>query len=261
MTHRKATNVEEDERKPLSNKGTVPYPYVQFRLVNDRCNSKGSEILGCKVVCYVLKIKALSGVSSKVDLSAKSADDGSAQDNYDNCKITYELPIEPEEDPYMTHVMSFRSYLDEHSPLLNRSTRDQINELGGWPADINDHSSIRACLSKSVFQIALSFEATSNLTAQPVFRVDVFKMEDIYIGWRMANVLRLTAESKGTGGVHAASGAHVDHTRVHMIAPQKGGGEEPIGERNVERNILKFMGGSAESTANVRVPEGIIDID
>lgn len=45
---------------------------------------------------------------------------------------------------------SFRHILDETSPLLKPTVRNQCRELGCWPPDINNHEKIRHCLSPDV---------------------------------------------------------------------------------------------------------------
>ena len=153
-------------------------------------------------------------------------------------KSSYELPIEHTSQLYLSYVMYVRSYLNEHSPLLKKSVRGRIRELGAWPPEINDHPSIRNCLSASVFQILVCFQGTSNLTANSVFKLKEYKLEDVYVGWKLVDVLRLTSAQKKKA---RNTGALIDHGLSHYIMPQKGGGEEPIGERFSEHNVVRFL--------------------
>lgn len=152
--------------------------------------------------------------------------------------------MENTSQPYLSYIMYLRSYLNEHSPLLKKSVRARIQELGGWPPEINDHASIRNCLSASVFQILVAFEGTSNLTANTVFKLKEYKLEDIYIGWKLVHVLRRTSAQKRKA---RKTGALIDFNLSHYIMPQKAGGEEPIGERSVESNVVRFLDNAEDS--------------
>ena len=174
--------------------------------------------MGCNVQCFVIKLHA----SQEAAVSKRS----------------YELPMEHTTQPYLSYTMYLRSYLNEHSPLLKKSVRARIQELGGWPPEINDHASIRHCLSPSVFQILVSFEGTSDLTASTVFKLQEYKLEDIYIGWKLVEVMRLTSVQKKKA---RKTGVLLDHKLIQYIMPQRSGGEESIGDRKSESNIVRFL--------------------
>mmetsp|Transcript_9192 Transcript_9192/g.13094 ORF Transcript_9192/g.13094 Transcript_9192/m.13094 type:complete len:196 (+) Transcript_9192:39-626(+) len=164
---------------------------------------------------------------------------------------TYDAPIDFQTYPYLAKAVDLRSVLNQHSPLLTESVRERIKEMGGshWPPEYNSHETIRRCLDKSIFQILIKFEGTSHLTCGQVFALHQYRLEDIYIGWKFANVLRLSANDDD--GCHSkkvrkkrnknVTGITVDHHMIHFIMPQKGGGHEPVGDRPIERNLLRFL--------------------
>jgi len=238
----------EREQAVNGNGLTVPYPYLEFRVVNDRANLSDNaavEILNCKLDCFVMTVRKEDSIDSSPE------EQGAAV-------TTYDLPIESPELPLFIHGWVVRSILNEHSPVLKESIREKIVELGGWPSDVNDPESIRESLSLDLFSVFIGFTGTSNLTASTVSTLKVYKPQDIYIGWRFAKVVALTIDTAQTTkakmmhlikrkkNIKGRFGVRIDHKLVHHISPQTGGGNEPIGDRRSEENILQFLSAANE---------------
>jgi hypothetical protein len=93
-------------------------------------------------------------------------------------RMSDEMVITPSTLPFfLKGAWYFRHVLNELSPLLKPSVRERIQEMGGWPSDLNEHGSIRSCLSESVEGVEVMLTGTSNMTGADIFKTQTYCLE------------------------------------------------------------------------------------
>jgi fructose-1,6-bisphosphatase/sedoheptulose 1,7-bisphosphatase-like protein len=122
-------------------------------------NMKG-EILNASIKCFAasLQVKLADVDASNVDSTSNDSEHHGLHRSFDDFvagvqwkRICDELKIVPSRQVVFSKApWSFCHVLDGTSPLLKPAVRKRINELGCWPADLNDHEKIRGCLAPEV---------------------------------------------------------------------------------------------------------------
>jgi hypothetical protein len=97
-------------------------------------------------------------------------------------------------------------------------------------------------LSPSIYEFSLIFTGISTETVNDVFKTQIFKPEDIYIGWQFVSMSYFDPDKKiETPGQRWK----VDMSLIHDIVPQIEGKQESLDSRVAETNILTFLGSRA----------------
>jgi hypothetical protein len=160
---------------------------------------------------------ANDNVSSSVPNNANNVNSRpSAIFHRQNRAIT-KLTLESNEHPYFRRVWFGRHILDENSPLLSELARTKIKQNGGyWPAELNNHYSIRDNLHFR--HILVCFSGTSNANATSVYAQKVYDSIDVNVGYRFVPM-----------NYHAETGElKTDSYLLNAISEQRGGGAEPF---------------------------------
>jgi len=239
------------------------YPFIEFRIVNERSNRKGGEIAECSVRCMTVGVKLVekdnypSQISLMEDLEESQQQIDDAELNHSaiegetnmgldsngaisphNIKRAYtRVTVKPDFHPYFAKGGWYlRHILDHESPFLKPKVRAALKTLNGWPTRLNDHEAIRRCLATDIFEFSLIFQGKSNLTSDMVFKIHTYKTADIYIGFKFADLGYVVRSDEDRQGE-----VQFDLSLVHDIVPQDGGGNEPLGSRVAEENVLKFL--------------------
>lgn len=219
----------------------TPFPVLVFRVINNRAGM-GGEIsdasIKCMVVCRAATVDDTNldddDESDRVSIDGEEVNNG--VDSSSSRPITaakktiyYKLRVSPEVNSFFSDgVWCVRHVMDDKSPLVKPSIRRQIAETASWPSDIDTYSKIRDCVTDDFQEIVVTFNGTSNLTADNVFKTVSYKQEDIFVGWQFAHMLYLKEGGKASSGLDI----QVDPDLLNDIIPQKGGGNEPLGNSN-----------------------------
>jgi hypothetical protein len=238
---------------PEGNNSHMPFPVLEFRIVNTKSNEQGWEILEAELKCMVSIDLQDEPSSSSTPASAPSAlhhkraatrdqselfsiDLTGAVENKDMntemdipvSKQTYhKLRLEAESHPYFKRVWYCRHVLNDQSPLVRRDVRREIRDSCGgrhWPRDkCRSHEGIRSSLVK-FNSIITTMRGTLDITSNGVFIEKRYKFEDICIGYKYAGLLYLSDSRTAKG----EKKVKIDLALVHDIVPQPGGGAEPL---------------------------------
>jgi len=196
---------------------TSNYPTLEFRIVHNKANMKGWEMLNVSLKCMVA-IDVPSSSQSH-DLSVLFAVE-SEHDSHIPKQTYHKVQLEGDTHPYFKRVWLCRHVLCEQSPLLTKTVRSEIRRLGGWPHRRSNHSAIRESLVNFKTMI-VTMTGTSNITSSGVFAEKRYAYEDIFVGWKFAGLIYLKKCSMGEKMM-------VDMTLTHDIRPQGPGEEEPL---------------------------------
>jgi hypothetical protein len=232
-----------------------------------RANIVGGEISNAKISCVASSVRFMRSRNTvnkdigqstldfddKVDFDdiqqvfdGRSHNDSRAREGkkcmLPNIKRAFQqVQLTPDSHPYFAEGSWYlRHTLDQYSPLLKPSIRRVVREAGGWPTYLNDHDKIRKCLAADIFSLGIIFSGTSNMTASSCFKTYEYKMEDIYIGWRFVPIAYVDSADREDDSLKGRQ-VKFDRSLVHDIIPQHGGGAEPLGDRDSEHNLLKFL--------------------
>lgn len=259
---------EEDERQDTNTSTSAPtaaigatnavdpslshFPFIEFRIVNDRANNRGGELVDASISCILKKNKLSRGIPKEAESESflmGLSDDGPETNNKDRIPLVkrtfHRITFEPESHPMFSKAWHARHRLDQHSPLLKSSVRKEIEKShrewwdqlaenqaqGGGEATEAVAASIRSALS-DFEEIVVTVQGTSLLNASRVFAKKTYRFDDIYVGWQFASVFFLNHEAdKGPkhDDKYNPRKLLVDHRLVHDILPQEGGGHEPLG--------------------------------
>jgi len=133
-------------------------PVLEIQIVNNKANYKDWEILDASLSCMVaIDVPTEAGTSSKevkiggaeseifaldFNKGGQVLDASVAKQTYHKIELTGGGT-----HPYFNRVWHCRHVLDENSPLLQTSIKDEIKNAGGsWPSDKRSHHGIRAAL-------------------------------------------------------------------------------------------------------------------
>lgn len=237
------------------------FPFLEFRVVNKSSNRRGIEITNAEIGCTVASVKLMETrpnrpLSPSNDQDFEEPVNDMQQDeqgvvawsnqNIPKVKRSYlHAPLGNSTHPHFGHgAWYFRHTLDHESPFLRGNVKRRIEEVGGWPAAWNDPTEMRSKLSPSIYEFSLIFTGISTETVNDVFKTQIFKPADIYIGWQFVSMSYFDQDSKiETAGQRWK----VDMSLIHDIVPQIEGKQESLDSRVAETNILTFL----DSRANL----------
>lgn len=220
--------------KSILAKSKTAFPVLEFRVVNERANERGCEILDATISCLVCVYQASDEVThdrlrgednsftSNRRLSNEELEfDGTPDEKINLMRQKYHnLTLQTRHHPYFRRIWYLRHVLDATSPLLQREVRKKIKLCGQWPPNFNSHASVRASLVK-FHDINVTLNGTSNLNASDVFAQYRYKLRDLHVGWQFAGMMYFHDEGENKK-------IKVDTSLIHDILPQAGGGQEPI---------------------------------
>ena len=136
-------------------------------------------------------------------------------------RIYFKLEIETDSHPFFKRVWNIRHVLNDRSPLLTTVARRMIVQNGGnWPAELNNHESIREHVHFE--ELVVSLAGTSNVSGSSVYAQKIYDYEHLNVGYSFAPILAL----------NDAGLLVVDHRLLNDVREQSGGGGEPIQKIN-----------------------------
>jgi hypothetical protein len=220
-------------------KEKIPFPVLEFRIVNRLFNELGGEIMDAtlNVVANVDANDAVlpSGDSdrsrafnlrSSVDSARYSSlyfSQRFSREKQGNCPIVSKrvfskMAMESGEHPFFKRVWVARHVLDESSPILTHSARRAIRSNGGfWPDSLNTAGGIRRSLNFN--QILVSLNGISNVSASDVYAQKIYDFADLNVGYNFVNMLYRDGD-----------GLKVDTVLINDVREQTGGGGEVLSE-------------------------------
>ena len=132
------------------------YPVLEFQIVHDKANSKGWEILGASLACMVaIDVQLFDGETvttstvgeNGTELFALDFNKGRKGKNLPVSRQTYhKVVLEGGSHPYFKRVWHCYHILNENSPLLQNSVKEEIRKNGSWPVDRRSYIGIRSAL-------------------------------------------------------------------------------------------------------------------
>lgn len=225
----------------------IPCPSLEFRLVNRLHGVPQGEIVEARLDCVAIldpKIAQLNQSSSndggghakdqvkvnenttiaelaKVlqETSAKRAKRGINFHSAGSKKphMFTKITLDAEEHPYFRRVWFGRHRLDENSPLLTPAARKRVKQANGfWPADMNNHLSIKKSIHFKHVLVCIS--GTSNANAASVYAQKVYDLVDVNVGYRFVPMNYHTDEGE----------MKTDPYLLNAVYQQRGGGAEPF---------------------------------
>lgn len=221
----------------------IPCPSLEFRLVNRLHGVPQGEIVEARLDCVAIldpKIAQLNQSSSndggghakdqvkvnenttiaelaKVlqETSAKRAKQGINFHSAGSKKphMFTKITLDAEEHPYFRRVWFGRHRLDENSPLLTPAARKRVKQANGfWPADMNNHLSIKKSIHFKHVLVCIS--GTSNANAASVYAQKVYDLVDVNVGYRFVPMNYHTDEGE----------MKTDPYLLNAVYQQRGGG-------------------------------------
>lgn len=233
------------------------FPVIEFRMINDRANSEGSEIWDAQIRGIVQLQKEQPSDESKLSRSIANKDRATGGESTLDLekKVYYPISLSPDSHPHFSRIWYARHVLNAESPLLKREIRDQIVQDGNkWDKDFNDHEEIRDCLNEFI-SLRITLSGTSAVSASDVYGEHVYQFDDVCVGWRFANMvyeqrayeglwrsLRLQSEKENVDITD--TNTKIDADLLHDIVPQPGGNHEPLVEtrKSKTRKIKALLG-------------------
>jgi len=233
ITFSGAVCLQHDSYMPSSDK----YPYLEFQIVHNKANYEGWEILGATMECIVV-IDVPAG--ARFDYHVRGSELFALDFHKGNSSIVkqtyHKVSLEGSTHPYFKRVWHCRHILDENSPLLKKSIKEEIRNNNGWPSGRLSHNGIRNVLLP-FNTLLLTMNGKSGKTSTDVFAEKRYSFEDVYIGWEFAGVLYLRDRSRKRKH-KAEKKVMVDMTLIHDITPQDGGISETL-ELKSTHNLRK----------------------
>ena len=171
-----------------SEKVYVPFPVLEFRVVNNRANiTHGqNEIFDaeCTAIVHISlgNDSAVEGDDNDGELPSRwlSAHTSTTADKKKQ-KVYYKLPFKPAFNPYFNRVWILQHTLDSSSPLLRREIRKELRMRGkdaGWDPSLNSHQSIRSSLVE-FNSIRVVLNGGSALSKSEVYAEKVYSYHDV----------------------------------------------------------------------------------
>jgi len=143
ITFSGAVCLQHDSYMPSSDK----YPYLEFQIVHNKANYEGWEILGATMECIVV-IDVPAG--ARFDYHVRGSELFALDFHKGNSSIVkqtyHKVSLEGSTHPYFKRVWHCRHILDENSPLLKKSIKEEIKNNSGWPSGRLSHNGIRNVL-------------------------------------------------------------------------------------------------------------------
>jgi hypothetical protein len=239
--------IQYDTNITTTSSGRCDFPVLEFRIVINKANVAGWDILDASLKCTV----SIDEPAEEPDTNptqgtdVRDASELWAFDVEKDAGLTNMVPvskhafhkvdIEADSYPYFRRVWYCRHVLNSQSPLLRRDVRRKIRSNGNkWPAsEINDFEGIRHSLVQ-FNAIVATMTGTLNTTSNSVFRKMRYQFEDICVGYKFAGLLYLSKSRRHrllnnpqakTGTNNVCDGrVKVDLNLIHDITPQDRGG-------------------------------------
>lgn len=225
-------------------KDQIPCPSLEFRLVNRLHGVPAGEIVEAKLDCVAILDPKLSKLNKAFTNDAGNTPEGQLKVNEAttigelakvlNSKAATrslafhstgskqphmftKISLDADEHPYFRRVWFGRHRLDENSPLLSSAARKRIKLNGGyWPADMNNHKSIKRSLQFRHILVCIS--GTANANAASVYAQKVYDLVDVNVGYRFVPM-----------NYHTENGElKTDPYLLNAVYQQRGGGAEPF---------------------------------
>jgi hypothetical protein len=151
------------------------FPVLEMQIVHNKANQVGHEILGASLLCMVAIDVRVNHDHSAVTAAATGEGCGGEDQNSKIftldfmkgghgmsssrvAKQTYHsIKLVGSTHPYFSRVWHCRHILNEHSPLLRNSVKEEIKELGGWPVSKRSNIGIRLALVPFNTMVCLLF--------------------------------------------------------------------------------------------------------
>lgn len=230
----------------MGEKQKIPFPVLEFRIVNRLFNEVGGEIMDA-TLNVVANVDANDAVMLSND-SDRSRTVGNrrsiARTSIDSAKyslqsgfffsrdFSFYQPKQPKRDvqkrvfskmtmesgehPFFKRVWAPRHILDESSPILTHKARKAIRKNGGtWPERLNNAAGIRESLKFN--QILVSLNGISNVSASDVNAQQIYDFADLNVGYDFVNLLYRDGD-----------GLKVDTVLINDVREQNGGGGETL---------------------------------
>ena len=149
-------------------------------------------------------------------------------------RIFHTLEVQTDSHPFFRRTWNIRHVCDENSPLLPSSIRARIAENNGfWPSELNSYDAVRKAIN--FYEIIVSFSGTANVSGSSVYSQKIYQYVDMTVGYTFVNVLAKNKEGK----------IYVDTSLLNDVKEQRGGGAEPI----AEKDLPIFAGYSSSASA------------
>jgi hypothetical protein len=98
------------------------------------------------------------------------------------------IKMDPVRHPYFRTSWRVAHTLNQDSPLLSKALRKKIKDGGGyWPVEMNNHYDIRDHIDFDQFLV--SFRGLSKATGNEVYAHQVYKKDDIKVGFQFKSIL------------------------------------------------------------------------
>ena len=165
----------------------VPYPVLEFRVVNNRANvTKGQNAIFDAEISVMVQISLGNDSNAQRDgsdgeLPSRWTTVHSTTCNGKNQNVFYKLPVKPSFNPYFNRVWIVQHTLDLSSPLLRREIRKELQLRGkdaGWDPSFNSYQSIRSSLVE-FNSIRIVLNGGSALSKSEVYSEKVYSYHDI----------------------------------------------------------------------------------
>lgn len=224
----------------------VPFPVLEFRVVNNRANITHGQNEIFDAECTAM-VQISLGNDSVVEgdengaLPSRWMSAHASTGDRKNQKVYYTLNFKPSFNPFFNRVWILQHTLDSSSPLLRREIRKELRLRGkhaGWDPSLNSHQSIRSALVEfNSIRVVLS--GGSALSKSEVYAEKVYSYHDVCVGWQYVGVCYdvdrnsdgckiAPGRRKGRASMDDEKDTRVDFSLIHDIVPQRGGDFEPL---------------------------------
>lgn len=248
---------ETEEKGSREGSELTSFPFLQFRVINDKGNYRGGEITDAELKGVVMSVRVLDKkplnkmFSTAFGLDAVD-DKGNALQHEEKGidaltgaptvqRMYRGMQLEPSRHPHFSNGPWYvRHLLDQKSPFLKNSVRRQIDQLAGWPAAWNSPEEIRERLDPTIYEVGMIFTGISGHTVSGVFKTQIWKPEDIYIGWKFVSISYLSRKpmcKEDDGKEHWK----IDLSLIHDICPQDHGGNEALLGIREPQNVVRIL--------------------
>lgn len=237
---------EKEHDEEMGGDSDIPCPSLEFRLVNRLHGVPSGEIVEANLDCVAILDPKLSKLNKSLPNDTSIAPEGQLKVNekttiaelakaLDSKAATRsiafhstgskqphmftKISLDANEHPFFRRVWFGRHRLDENSPLLTPAARKRVKLANGyWPADMNNHQSIKKSLQFR--HILVCIRGTANANAAPVYAQKVYDLVDVNVGYRFVPMNYHTDDN----------GLKTDPYLLNAVFQQRGGGAEPFSE-------------------------------
>jgi hypothetical protein len=180
---------------------TVPCPIMEFRILNTTGNTLGAEIIDAQVNCIAWSSSETVPLDSRCDIThVGGSGRGRIQFSFrrekgTSCTISQgSLNFVNPTHPYFQHIWTVQHILNESSPLITNSMKEEIQRYGGrWPKAYSNFQGIRQNILFD--EIVVSLSGVYNLSGTTVYGGKTYYNHDLIVGYEFVQ-----AVSKGEYG-------------------------------------------------------------